>query len=194
MARPFFPPACLLAAALFACGGNESTESVESCVQSDLIAQCPPGSDPRFEASAVSRCEGSGEFSGGGESAGGASALDDLPSGRVEGVCEGSGDCQVWCQFQVPCECGVERITNEGIFCKDCLATAACGNRTCEGTESVETCPQDCAATCENGNQRCNGDQLQICERGDWTTLSCPEGEACRADAEKGGSCQRVDI
>jgi hypothetical protein len=80
-----------------ACGGDgaeEAAAAAESCVASDLVAQCPPGSDPIFEASATSRCEGSGEFSGGG---GGSSGTDlptepgTLPSGRVEGVCEGEG-------------------------------------------------------------------------------------------------------
>jgi hypothetical protein len=178
-------------------GAEEAAEATESCVQSDLIAQCPPGSDPIFEASATSRCEGEASFSGG---AGGSSesnlptAPGSLPSGRVEGVCEGEGDCQVFCRFQVPCDCGVERITGEGVFCKDCLDTAACGNRVCEGTETPETCPEDCACICESGRQRCNGDALQICEACRWTELACPENEACRADAEKGGACQRTGI
>jgi hypothetical protein len=189
-----------LVAALTACSGEgaeEAAAAAESCVASDLVAQCPPGSDPIFEASATSRCEGSGEFSGGGGGSSGTDLPTDpgtLPSGRVEGVCEGEGDCQVFCRFRVPCECGVERITDEGVFCKDCLDTAACGNQVCEGTETPETCPEDCACVCEPGGQRCNGDKLQICEQCRWTELACPSNEACRADAEEGASCQRVGI
>ncbi len=119
---------------------------------------------------------------------------DPLPTGRIEGVCEGSGDCKVFCRFAVPCDCGVERIDQTGVYCRDCLETAACGNRVCEGTESIESCPQDCGCACEEGKQRCNGDALQICERCDWTQLDCPSNEACRADQEKGASCQRVGL
>lgn len=191
--------AAVLAAGLMAaCGGTESADSAEECASADLIAQCPPGSDPRLEASAVSKCEGSGSFSTGSadpESDLGLGAGLPEISGHVEGVCEGSGECRVYCQFQVPCECGVDRITSEGIFCTDCMETAACGNRVCEGTETPESCPQDCAAVCSAGESRCNGAKRQVCEGGHFTELDCAPDETCRADAVNGGAtCQRSGI
>lgn len=189
-----------LAASLFlaACGGTESAASVEECASADLIAQCPPGSDPLLEASATSMCEGSGEFTTGVPEPGADLGLGEgLPevSGKVEGVCRSSGECQVYCRFKVPCECGVEYITNEALKCRDCMETAACGNRECEGMETPESCPQDCAAVCSAGEKRCNGPALQVCEGGHYAELACAADETCRTDEVNGGAaCQRTGI
>lgn len=166
------------------CDGTEGTETGRACAESNLIAQCPPGSDPILEASATSQCEGEGSFSDGVGST----------SGRVEGVCRGEGTCVVFCQFAVPCDCGVDRITNDGVFCRSCMESAACGNQVCEGTETPESCPQDCGCVCEDGRQRCNGDKLQVCENCRWTELDCGANEACRRDAEQGAVCERTGI
>lgn len=181
---------------LSGCGGTESVEGGTSCVEGDLIAQCPPGSDPKLEAMAVSMCEGSGEFSAGGSDtdATPGPGTEVLPSGHVEGVCRGSGECKVYCQFVIPCECGIETITRDELRCKDCLETAACGNRVCEGTESAESCPQDCGCVCEERAQRCNGSALQVCERCNWTELACGPNETCGADPEKGAKCVRTSL
>ena len=195
--RPFVPRARALAAAIVltvgaaGCGGTEAAESIASCTQGDLVAQCPPASNPIFEASAVSQCEGEGDFTTGSDGEGMPS---DGASGHVEGQCQGSGDCKILCQFDNPCECGVEEATKVRLKCKACLETAACGNEKCEGGESVETCPQDCGCACENGKQRCNGDALQVCESCHWTELACPTNEGCRADPEEGATCQRIGI
>lgn len=200
-ARPR-PALSLLAAALFGCGGVESTDSAENCASSDLIAQCPPGSDPILEASAVSMCEGSGEFSGpgpstpsGAEGAGGG-LIGDLGgvSGKVEGVCKGSGECRVFCRFMVPCDCGVDRVTDEGIYCTKCSETAACGNRVCEGTETPESCAIDCGARCQSGEKQCNGDTLEVCDGSDFKVRACGENEKCKDDAVDGPSCQRSGV
>ncbi len=176
--------------------GTDSTQAAANCADSDLIAQCPPGSNPILTAEATSMCEGSAEFSSGetGDAGAGVPGTVTGPSGHVEGACRGTGDCKVYCQFQVPCECGVESISDRELKCRDCLETAACGNHVCEGTETPDNCPQDCNCLCEAGKQRCNGDALQICEGCQWTDLACPSNQACTADPEKGAVCARTGI
>ncbi|MBI4181668.1 MAG: PGF-pre-PGF domain-containing protein [Candidatus Aenigmarchaeota archaeon] len=64
---------------------------------------------------------------------------------------------------------------------------AACGDGTCAGDETPESCPADCTAPpaleCSSGDLRCAGDQAQRCEQGDWVTA-----EAC-SNGCAGGYC-----
>ena len=48
---------------LLGCGDDATrgARTAEECVQSDLIAQCPPGSDPRLDAEAKTLCEGAAD-------------------------------------------------------------------------------------------------------------------------------------
>lgn len=173
-----------LAALAFSHGCDDGTEGAQAgieCAQSDLIAQCPPGSDPQLSASAKTSCEAAGDL--------------DLikENGSVSGKCYGEGECVVLCQFQVPCRCGVESVTGEGIICVEpCGETeTACGNDVCEGGESVDSCPRDCAAECEAGRERCFGDDRQVCDlNGRWDLLPCGEGRRCE---EREGASQCVD-
>ncbi len=162
----------LIAAALcpLACS-EDGTEVATECVKSDLIAQCPPGSDPRLDAAAASKCEAAGD----------ANLI--TQDGSITGSCVGEGTCSVLCQFLVPCECGVDMITDQGVFCADCAAQTACGNDECEAGESPDSCPIDCGAVCTPGNERCNGNARQICNlNGRFDTVDCPDDERCAVD------------
>jgi len=163
------------------CSGTEATETGSECASSTLIAQCPPGSDPRLDAQARSMCEAAGELN-----------LVEQ-DGSFTGSCEGEGSCVVLCQFAIPCDCGVDQITTDGVFCTDCRAGAACGNGTCDVGETPETCPQDCERSCDAGAQRCNGDARQECDlRGQWDTLACPSGDTCRPSVDHAGEVECV--
>lgn len=163
--------ALLLAAA--SCGGTDGTKTGEECVKSDLIEQCPPGSDPRLDAEASSKCEGSAD---------GSLITEEL---SVTGSCAGTGSCQVLCQFVVPCDCGVDRIDDTGVYCESCSEQAACGNDECEPTETATECPEDCGAQCEPAKERCNGNDRQVCDiNSRWETLACPDGNQCSVDAD----------
>lgn len=148
--------------------GTAGTEAGSSCSRGTLIAQCPPGSDPRLDATAVSACEAAGE-------------LNRVErEGAVTGSCEGSGECVVLCRFAVPCDCGVESVMDDGIVCTDCTAQAACGHGECEGGEDPESCPIDCAGALTAGAERRNGDDREICENnGMWSLAACPDNQVC---------------
>ncbi|MBI4819424.1 MAG: putative metal-binding motif-containing protein [Deltaproteobacteria bacterium] len=190
--RLLFLSACAAAAC-------DPTEVATKCAESDLIAQCPPGSNPELGAAASVACGGHAEG--------------DLleQSGSVSAQCNGSGDCRVLCQFQVPCTCGVERIDRDGIRCSDCghqscgdgrcegteratcapnamgcapceedCGGATCGDRDCTGDESPTTCPQDCARDCNPGDApHCEGAELVLCSA---------DGERLTTDCQASGS------
>lgn len=175
--------------ALSGCGGDgDSAESgapgtsgvntgVE-CAESDLIAQCPPGSSPDLSAEATSECEGRVDFLLSGD------------GGAIEAACRGNGECLVVCQFDSPCQCGVDRITTEGVFCVDCRTAAACGDSKCDGGEDAATCPVDCAMVCAQGQQRCNGKDREDCNgQGSWERVSCRDDQACELSGG-GVACQ----
>ena len=153
---------------LIGCGEN-ATKTAEKCAESDLIAQCPVGTLPDLTASATSMCDGSAE----------ANLLNE--EGAVTGSCQGTGDCRVVCRFETPCQCGVERITAEGVFCVPDCVQAACGNGQCEAGENLTNCEIDCGARCTSGQERCNGQHRDICSQsGVWEPVNCGEGSQCR--------------
>lgn len=166
---------------LWSCGedATSGTRVAEGCVESDLIAQCPTGSDPMLDAASKSACEGKAN-------------LDLLErNGSVSGQCVGEGTCQVLCQFAVPCDCGVATIAREGIVCVDCNGSAACGNGTCEAMENPDTCPRDCGAVCVSGRTRCSGDALEECNlQGQWEQVACGDGQVCRRVSSDEAACQ----
>ncbi len=151
----------------FACG-SETDQTATACAMSDLISQCPPGSDPNLTAEATSMC-------------GGGASVDVLyQNGEATGSCMGEGSCRVLCQFAVPCKCDVETISRDELVCKACTDAGACGNGMCEAGETPESCPNDCAAVCESGKERCNGNARDICNvRGQWEMVACPDGTQC---------------
>lgn len=169
-----------IAALLFlssGCSGTEATEGAEECAQSDLIAQCPVGSNPRLDARATSQCEGKAQF--------------DLieENGEVTGSCSGTGDCVVVCDFVVPCNCGVETLTTETLQCVN--PCPACGDGVCEGGESATACPSDCGVVCNPGDARCNGDDRDVCsQNGTWETLACPSNQSCNEPTTNQATCQ----
>lgn len=163
--------------------GEEGAAVGATCVESDLVAQCPPGSNPVLGAAAESSCTVDGEL--------------DLvnESGAVTGRCYGSGTCRVACRFSSPCPCGVDAVTREGVFCTDCALASACGNGRCEGGESHLTCPDDCAADCTPGEERCQGKDREACSgAGRWMLLACSEGETCEPDRGQLTRCVRNDV
>ena len=178
-----------LIAALMAAGcspgeGSGGADLAEVCAESDLIAQCPPGSSPVLGATGESICGGAagGDFTN--------------AEGAVSGRCFGSAGCVVACQFEAPCRCGVLSVLREdGVQCFPCEGFAACGDNVCEGGENPTSCPQDCAAECEPSAQRCSGTLLEICNlRGRWEQLPCPTGEVCFEQAGGGLFCRRDDV
>jgi hypothetical protein len=163
-------PLAVILVALCGCDPESSgTEVAAECVQSDLIAQCPPGSDPRLDAESQATCEAAGDV--------------DLieQEGSVSGKCYGEGSCQVLCQFESPCTCGVDTIDDNGIVCTDCGDLPGCGNGECEGMENAENCAVDCGPVCEAGRERCQGNDREQCNlQGRWELLACGDGTQCR--------------
>ena len=152
----------------------------EACRQSDLIAQCPPGSNPLLGETAAGLCAGGAE-------------LRNL-EGAVTGQCYGEGQCVVACQFAAACRCGVDRITRDGVFCVACPDENPCGDGVCAAGENPQTCPQDCAGECVPMSLRCQGEAIESCNlRGQWEALACPRGEVC-SEAEGAPQCVREDI
>lgn len=176
---------CLLAWASAGCVPAQEGDALQqACNESDLIAQCPPGSSPLLGSAAQSAC-------------GGAVGIDlTNEQGAVNGRCLGSAQCIVACQFSAPCPCGVTAVTREGVFCTPCNQTAACGNTLCEGGEDPQSCPEDCGRQCSPGEARCAGDSAQeVCDnRGRWESIACPSGEVCQAIRENQVVCRRDDV
>ena len=165
---------CLLAStALFGCG-EEAAETAKACVESNLIDQCPEGTNALLEAAATSQCDGKvdGDFI--------------EQSGAVTASCAGTGTCRVVCEFANPCTCGVERISKtEGVTCATC--EGGCGNGMCEPGETPDNCSIDCGDRCTPGAERCNGTGRQVCvDTGVFESLSCAAGTTCMEDAATG--------
>lgn len=164
------------------CGGESEGETrppddagptQASCLErtAELIVQCPPGSQPQVFAAGTAECVASGQL------------LD--PGGAVEGICSTQSEgCVLFCNFSIPCTCGLDRVTDEGVFCAPC--DAACGNGTCEGGEDPATCPEDCGDVCVPGTQRCSGSVREFCQpNGDWDPAACREDQACEAGRDR---------
>ena len=153
-----FVPASLL---LLAACGEEAAKTGEACAESNLISQCPGGSNPVLGATAESSCSGK------------ADASYVTESGSASGQCRSTGGCTVLCQFLVPCTCGVDSVSKEAVVCSTC-ANQSCGDGRCEGTErpsctpgqvGCQPCPEDCSGpTCGDGD--CTGNE---------TPQSCPQ-------------------
>ncbi|MCA9528418.1 MAG: hypothetical protein KC549_19170 [Myxococcales bacterium] len=151
---------------------------VGGCNLPALVAQCPLGTSPAAGEQAEARCaEAVGGLTRDGQDA-------------VSGQCQGAEGCRVLCQFAVPCACGVESVTSDGVICASCEGAAACGNGRCEGGEDPVNCPIDCGPECEGDERRCDGTALEECNlQGRWDRLPCPAGEICVV--EGGAHCDR---
>lgn len=146
----------------------------QTCVErtAELIAQCPPGSQPEVVAAGTAECAGQ--------------VID--AAGAVAGICEADDGCILFCNFSNPCTCGLDRVTTEGVFCAPCAT--ACGNGTCEGGEDPTSCPEDCGDVCAPGAQRCSGDVREVCQpNGDWDPAACRADQSC-AEAPGRTFCQ----
>ena len=147
----------LIASGLVACGeeGAESGTTAAECVQSDLVAQCPPNTMPELSANSEAICSNTAEGDG-------SSTVDGTEgSAQVENVCAGSGNCQLVCRLINPCDFGVERVSpTDGVICR---IPEGGGDGVCEAGEDPATCPQDCESECTIGSSRCVDGQLQRC-------------------------------
>ena len=147
--------------------GQEATETAESCVESDLIAQCPPGTVASLQATATSSCTGRANVDVVNE------------AGMVTGRCESTGSCLVFCELTQPCTQLLRWTREEGIICADDVAE--CGNLKCEMGE-LETCASDCI-DCLPDETRCLGDVFQRCGPNHaWQVVQdcIAQGQVCR--------------
>ena len=164
---------------------EQGTEVAQSCVEADLVAQCPPNTVPDLQSDANATCSMSGSIDA-------SQDVDELSgSASIDTACVGEGSCRMVCRLETPCAYGVERISpSEGIFCA--APPAGCGNGLCDQGESPESCPIDCGMTCEPSSVRCVGNALQTCSiQGIWEDpIDCPEGNLCEADLEMEASCK----
>ena len=151
----------------------DATEVATQCAQSDFVRACPVGSNPAIGVAAESAC--GGEFSG--------NLVEE--SGSASGQCTSTGTCQVLCQFEVPCTCGVETISKQQIMCSECPAQS-CGDSRCEGTErpscapaerGCQPCPEDCSGL-RAGDGDCTGSE---------NPQSCPQdcAQECVPNAQE---------
>ncbi len=176
--------ACLCLGLVACSAGTEADGLQEACQESNLIAQCPPGSSPLLGSAAQTACGGSV----------GVNLTNE--EGAVSGRCLGSAQCLVACQFADPCPCGVTSVTRDAIVCTPCEQTAACGNGVCEGGEDPQSCPVDCGRECVSGKSRCLGDTTQeVCNnQGRWDGVECPSGQICEVLSADEAACRRDDV
>lgn len=156
----------MLVVALALGGCPDATQTATQCAANDLIAQCPVGSSPVLGARAEAACGGSFELK----------LVEE--AGAVTGQCQSVGTCEVLCQYQDPCPCGVAELSIDRIVCAEC-ADQSCGDGRCDGTERAECdpadrgcvpCAEDCGgATCGDGD--CTADE---------SPTSCPQDCALR--------------
>ncbi|MEZ4466168.1 MAG: hypothetical protein R3F43_17370 [bacterium] len=104
-------------------GGGAADAAVGACNLPALVAQCPLGTNPAAGEQAEAFCN---------DAVGG---LTTDGQGQISGQCQGAAGCRVLCQFAVPCACGVQQVSRDGVICASCEGAAACGNGRCEGGE-----------------------------------------------------------
>ncbi len=168
---------------LAACEADEQGDPALACLESELVAQCPQGSNPVLGSMADALCD--------------ASADGDVRSanGSVSGRCFSRSSCRVLCQFSDPCPCGIARITEEGVLCAECEGISACGDGRCADGEDLMSCPQDCSPTCEPGEMLCDNTNVLSCNlNGYFDVLACPDGQACTEDENTRQLDCRADI
>ena len=186
----------LLALTLLSSACNDADDTSKACAESNLIDQCPAGSNPILDANATDMCSGMADG--------------DLitESGSVTGSCASSGACTVLCQFAVPCDCGVKSVTRDAIECNPCETTSCtpdaercdantrqicnqAGNRwesfacndgtTCLDEAGVTSCYDPDFTECDPGASRCNGAAAETCNDAgnQWTSEGCGTGRTC---------------
>lgn len=163
----------LCCAAFIGCDDGEGSGGGDplGCNSSDLVAQCPAGSNPILGVRAEEACS----------AAASGIALDG--EGQASGQCLGTASCRALCLFALPCRCGVAEISRDGVICAACDGAASCGNGVCEGGETPANCNIDCGMACTAGERRCDGVVLEECSlQGRWDRLQCPAGEVCSAE------------
>jgi hypothetical protein len=100
---------------LVSCGsGTDATQTAEACAENDLVAQCPPNTQPDLSADAMSSCDTAGSLDLSNAESG------QSGTGSITQACVGTGSCRVVCRFQSPCEYGVQSVSEQnGIVCAD---------------------------------------------------------------------------
>ncbi len=148
------------------------------CDIADVADVCPPGSGPRIDSEIEEECSQADPDVG--------EAID----------CRFNGSCLFACEVLTGhCECGVESITQEGVFCSPCVVC----------NQGVTRCSEDGAGTetCAPGGTTwvytpCGGDELCAGPAGEVAchTCACDEIGACcdGCDAVADGTpCQDGD-
>lgn len=190
---------------------DSATGTAEQCSASDLIGQCPAGSNPVLGSEAAAACGGSFELK----------VVEE--AGAATGQCQSTGTCNVLCQYESPCSCGVAELSKDRILCAECpeqscgdgrcegterpfcdagqescfpcledCGGSTCGDGDCTGSESPETCPQDCANGCVPNEAICVGTKLQQCsaDGSTYAEIDCAtSGQVCAA-----GACVQADV
>lgn len=152
-------------------GDTRPPETAAACDPAELAALatgCPAGSEPVFGEEAERRCRL--QLASG----------DGYAVGEEVGFCRGDAPCRVACNQANPCDCGVDRVSADGVICTPCGLGDDCGNAVCDEGETAATCPVDCADPCTDGDQRCSGDTLQTCSGGTWSATACPDASPCQ--------------
>ena len=120
---------------VFGCA-NEAAEAgvtAATCVENDLVAQCPPNTTARLEADSAAGCNESTSV-GVGITSG---------EGQVDNVCVGTGSCQLVCELVNPCLYGVVSVSpTEGVICF--IPEGGCGDDDCGVGEDPITSPGLC--------------------------------------------------
>ena len=159
---------------------QESTSSgtvAATCVESDLLDQCPPNTVGELIAESESVCEASTTLRG--------NTVTSEAGGEINAICQGSGSCRVVCRFDNPCQFGVVEVSpSEGVICY--IPDGGCGDGACQPGETPTNCPEDCANECEPNSSRCSEGKLERCNGNGRreASIACGLTERCEAIAD----------
>lgn len=164
---------------LFGCANDAADAGVTAatCVENDLVEQCPPNTTARLEADSAAVCNESSSINIGVTSG----------DGQVDNVCVGTGSCQLACELVNPCLYGVVSVSpTEGVIC---FIPEGMGNGVCDPGDSCETEPA-CCTSCEQNTDRCSGNVLERCDGiGNRADIPCGDNQRCVEETDTTAQC-----